>query len=236
MSIEAVAWVLSSSPTKGAERMVLMVLAEHARSECGHTWPSYATVAGEANVSERWAKTLVKRLITAGHVKQVADGGGRQSNVYEVVGAPRSGERLRSPLRCSSVHPRGELTDTPGVMVGSPEPLVNPQGTVMGVAGAPEAGNSPRRKRRTEAPDLLPVTDKLRAWAAKEGITANLDAETEKMLDHYRGTGERFADWQAVRKNWLRKGKEFAERDRRRGRGGDHPRFVGGVMVEDNVG
>jgi hypothetical protein len=80
----------------------------------------------------------------------------------------------------------------------------------------------PVRKRTTQAPTSLPVTDGLRIWATDHRITVDLEAETDKMLDHFRGNGKPMKDWEATRRNWLRKAQEWAVNNPHRGNGIGH--------------
>jgi len=51
-------------------------------------------------------------------------------------------------------------------------------------------------------------------WASRQPHLAavNLDAETEKFLDHHRSRGTTFLDWQAAWRTWMARAKDFAPR------------------------
>jgi hypothetical protein len=55
---------------KGATRAVLRVLAQHANAD-GWAWPSFATIAYKAGVSERTVIRCIQRLIALGIIAQV---------------------------------------------------------------------------------------------------------------------------------------------------------------------
>jgi hypothetical protein len=80
-----------------------------------------------------------------------------------------------------------------------------------------EDGNHGERLRKTQAPAELPITDAMRSWAAENKITADLETETKKMLDHFHGKGEARVDWIAVWRNWMRNAPNFIHRN-----GGSH--------------
>ena len=61
----------------------------------------------------------------------------------------------------------------------------------------------------TEAPEKIEITDKMKAWAISKGITCDLKEQTEQMLDHHRKKGDRFKDWQAAWRTWMRNSKQF---------------------------
>ncbi|MER6830906.1 hypothetical protein ABT352_33270 [Streptosporangium sp. NPDC000563] len=64
--------------------------------------------------------------------------------------------------------------------------------------------------RATAAPDDLPVTFEMRAWAKSKGIAVNLDDETEQFLDFHRAKGSKFKDWLAAWRTWMRNTVKFA--------------------------
>lgn len=67
MSIQAVGWVLDSSTTKGAHRLVMIALANHA-DERGQCWPSIKRIADEANITEDHAKRVLRDLEAEHHI------------------------------------------------------------------------------------------------------------------------------------------------------------------------
>jgi len=82
MSIEAVRWVLERSKTKGAQRLILVVIAEHADKN-GLAWPSIETIARLANCSERFVKETIAKLKSGELI--IERGGGRgRSNRYRI--------------------------------------------------------------------------------------------------------------------------------------------------------
>jgi hypothetical protein len=82
MSIEAVRHVLERSKTKGAQRLILIAIAEHADSN-GIAWPSIETIARLANCSGRFVKETIKKLKSGELI--IEKGGGRgRSNRYRI--------------------------------------------------------------------------------------------------------------------------------------------------------
>lgn len=103
MSIQAVAWVLDSSQSRGLARLVLIALANHANEEqvC---WPSQRTIAREAGISLGAVSDQVRKLVDIGELEVVNKGNARKSARYrlvQVTNAQRSGDER-------SVHPRSE--------------------------------------------------------------------------------------------------------------------------------
>lgn len=89
------AWVFAHSPAEGTDRLVLLSLANHA-NELGQSWPSVATIAQEANVSERAVQRSLASLRAAGALEVVANGApderirrDRRPNLYRVLKTAR---------------------------------------------------------------------------------------------------------------------------------------------------
>ena len=130
-------WVWANSPTSGNERLVLLALADACSRDDGTgCWPSAATIARKANISDRTVRRVITRLEADGHLI-VHRGGGRagSTNSYTVV----TGDRvIHSPgqnvtpdnLSGGDTGDRPPLTQlcqgTPDTAV-SPDPPVNHQ-------------------------------------------------------------------------------------------------------------
>lgn len=84
-------------------------------------------------------------------------------------------------------------------------------------------GGTSRRKPKTPAPEIFPVTDAMRQWARQHprGITVDLDAETEKFLNWNRQHDRRYSDWVAAWRNWILKAQDFADERQQRATGTD---------------
>lgn len=79
----AVQSVLVASKTNGAARIVLLAIAAHADSE-GRAFPSIARIAKLANISERHAKGILKKL-PADEIQIEHRGGRGHSNRYRIL-------------------------------------------------------------------------------------------------------------------------------------------------------
>ena len=87
MSIAVMNWVWANSPTSGNERLVPLALADACSRDDGTgCWPSAATIARKANISDRTVRRVITRLEADGHLI-VHRGGGRagSTNSYTVV-------------------------------------------------------------------------------------------------------------------------------------------------------
>ena len=107
MSIEAVRHVLENSKTKGAQRLILVVIAEHADKN-GLAWPSVQTIARLANCSERFVHTTIAKLKSGELI--IERGGGRgRSNRYRIpLEKVNSGSAITEAERVNSDAIKGE--------------------------------------------------------------------------------------------------------------------------------
>lgn len=67
MSVEAITWALNSTECSGNDRVVLLVLANHAWPDGSHAFPAQANIARQACVSERCVRDCLRRLEADGY-------------------------------------------------------------------------------------------------------------------------------------------------------------------------
>lgn len=141
MSVEAMAVVLHHSRARGTARLVLLGIANHQGD--GGAWPSVATLARIANVSESSVHRAIRDLAASGELGIARQAGGglalkdyERPNRYDVlVSCPMQcdrtmNHRLRSypqdePLPGVSTVTPGVNRDTPRVSTVTPEPSLN---------------------------------------------------------------------------------------------------------------
>ncbi len=128
MSVETMALVLNHSRAVGTDKVVLLGIANHDGD--GGAWPSIATLARYANVSERSVQRSIDHLVELGELRVERQSGGqadlrndRRPNRYTVlVDNPLHGVTPTSPRPGS----RGDTSDVHGVTPTSPEPSLEP--------------------------------------------------------------------------------------------------------------
>ena len=116
-----------------SEKMVLLVIADHADDEGTNSWPSVATIARKASISPRQAQRLIKSLADSGLLSVEDQAGGhremrddRRPNRYTVIlsGATRVTSRR---VERGDIEPlRGDTHDANGVTPMSPKPSLEP--------------------------------------------------------------------------------------------------------------
>jgi Helix-turn-helix domain len=140
MSIAVMNWVWANSPASGNERLVLLALADACSRDDGTgCWPSAATIARKANISDRTVRRVIARLEAGGHVV-VHRGGGRAgaTNSYTVVTGIHSPGQNVTPDNLSG----GDTGDRPALTEpcqGTPDRAVSPDppGNHQRTAAAP---------------------------------------------------------------------------------------------------
>ena len=73
------------------------------------------------------------------------------------------------------------------------------------------------RQKASPPPVTIEVTEPMEVWATDQGISVDLETETDIMLDHYRSKGDTRVDWMAVWKNWMRRAETYSQQ--RKGNG-----------------
>lgn len=75
-----------------AEKMVMLVIADHANDDGTNAWPGVATIARKTSMSERTVQRYIKALEESGLILVVAQGGGtkdtrndRRPNRYDII-------------------------------------------------------------------------------------------------------------------------------------------------------
>jgi hypothetical protein len=124
MSVQAISWVIEHSKHKGNSFVVLLMIANHARSDGTGAWPSVKTLAKESRVAERTIQRTINRLGRWQHGFDpeliVEKGKGPHGcNLYTIPGVKLS------PQPRHLVHTGVSDTVTPPVSLVSPEPSFN---------------------------------------------------------------------------------------------------------------
>ena len=92
MSVQAISWVIDNSQHKGNTFVVLLMIANHARSDGTGAWPSVHTLARESRLSRRTVQRCVNRLsrpwkgIKIPELSVRIGKGPYGSNLYEIGG------------------------------------------------------------------------------------------------------------------------------------------------------
>lgn len=116
-------WVWESSRAEGMDRLVLLAIADNANDQGANAWPSVATIAGKAKVSERTVQRCVKSLQLLGELEVVIGGGRHNVNIYTVLmnGRQDVTPSESHPVNVTPIVDRERVTTSQERVSGSPE-------------------------------------------------------------------------------------------------------------------
>jgi Helix-turn-helix domain len=155
MSVQAIAWVLESSTSRLAARLVLLSIANHANATGDNAWPSIPRIAGEAHLSERQAQRAIKELCTLGELIVYLGAGPSRSNVYRVV---MDGDKLSPPLVTNRTFD-GDKSGS-AIRINRPEPSkpITPPTPLKKGGVTNSTTRPPHKRRRRDAVENEPCT------------------------------------------------------------------------------
>ena len=127
-------WVLKHSEETLGRRLVLLVLADHAKEDGTEAWPSVQTIVEQARISERQVQYALRRLEEAGAITKTGRHRGQNqrygTNVYSV--------NMKGAISAPLDKPKGAIYDIQRVPYSAPEPsLLQPVLKSKAVAATP---------------------------------------------------------------------------------------------------
>lgn len=135
MSVHVISWVLRHSESKLGDRLVAIVLADHAREDGTSAWPSVETIAHQSRLSVRQARRCLRNLEESGEIKE--------------TGTSRKGTHIYEfPLyrRADNMSPLGRTNRADGEDNMSADPSLE-QPSVEPLAPAARNGHHPKPTR-----------------------------------------------------------------------------------------
>lgn len=168
MSVRAMSAVWECSEVKGTEKLVLLAYADHADHHGEKIFPATDTVARKCGLSRRAVQKITSRLVEAGYLVLVEEGGGRgRTNVYQIPIDPKVGtlftlsdsetavangsgpseQAPREPGTSFTLSEKGEPED----QKGEPDDIKGEPGARKGERGSPDP-SEPSRTIRTTTP------------------------------------------------------------------------------------
>lgn len=128
LSIYVSSEVWAHSKATGAQLLVLLALADRARSEDAVCWPGVESVAKMARISRRQAMRHIEYLIARGEVRRIEKGGHGlgDTNTYQIILGKYQGvtyDTLQGVIQGK----KGDIRRRPRVSRMTPEPSVNRQ-------------------------------------------------------------------------------------------------------------
>lgn len=179
MSVEAMTLALNHSRSEGTAKLILIGIANHDGD--GGSWPSVATLAKYANVTERTVQRHINTLIELGEIERVMNDGGThrtaphmRPNLYKIL--------LRCPANCdgSTQHRMSEPSQDPVTPVSPGDASVTPP---------PDTSVTPPVTPVSPEPSL--------------NLPLNLPEKDSSVLTSPETTGLHLPDWCPREKAWL---------------------------------
>lgn len=112
MSVHALSWVFRHSEATLGARLVLLVLADHAKDDGTFAWPSVETMAAQARLSKRAVQAALRRLEADGHIRS--------------RGQSKAGTTIYDVLMGGAESAPGVKIATPEMSSASPDPSIEP--------------------------------------------------------------------------------------------------------------
>ena len=210
MSVHVMSQVWRHGPKDGNDLLVLLAIADFADDE-GYCWPSMASIAKKARMTERGARKIARRLEEAGHLSCDVGGGRGGSNRYRVhVINPEheTGNTVPPERQTGNVKPETRNTVTETRNGGSAEPsrtIKEPSVVkitrdevrdILCQVATPEAVDSFLAYRRKAKGGALTATAAKRLRTGLQIIfDANHDPDDALAMAEERG-------WQTVKPDW----------------------------------
>jgi hypothetical protein len=119
ISVQAMSWVIDESEHSLGSLIVLLMIANHAKSDGTDAWPSIRTIARESRLSESQTHRCIRKLQRSGELGIDVGQGPRGTNLYHL---PKMMQRkLEGGRKLEGVpkKPKG------GVTAMAPEPSLN---------------------------------------------------------------------------------------------------------------
>jgi hypothetical protein len=88
------------------------------------------------------------------------------------------------------------------------------EGDKKAADAAPAPEKKPRRPNKTPVPEPFEITPEMNAWANEKVPTVDLTIETEKFINHHKKKADRFVDWIAAWRLWMRNAVEWGVKSR----------------------
>lgn len=119
MSVRATSWVWEHSRSKGAARLVLLALADHAGADGGDAWPSIARLMERCQVGESTVREAIHQLEALEELEVDRQAGPRGVNRYRLTF--RGGEGGQNPGGQNPA-PTGPRSGPPPLQDSAPTP------------------------------------------------------------------------------------------------------------------
>lgn len=199
-------WLIDADISDRAFRLYATV-ARYANADGTGAFPSRRTLGKRLRCSVNTVDRALAELIDAGALvkeHRYGDDGQQTSNGYQVRRVPTDGAPPGPNGGAPPGPTDGAQTESHDDLEGERETRAEP-----GQLFQDPKPKRPRRKPERPIPDGWEPDDRLRAWAADNTPSVDVDLEAAKFVDHAISVDRRARDWPAAFRNWLRKAASF---------------------------
>lgn len=114
VSVQAISWVIEHSKQKANPFVVLLMIANHARSDGSGAWPSVHTLAKECRLGDRTVQRAIRALAETGELRVRIGKGPYGANLYDLPGVRLTpGGVKRDREGCQTGTPGGDRAVSP---------------------------------------------------------------------------------------------------------------------------
>lgn len=206
MSIRVMSQVWDNGPEKQGHLLVMLALADYA-DDAGKCWPSIASIAAKARMSERGVQKIIRALEVDGWLKIDTGNGRHGCNQYTINPERHSGfqaSKNPEPRSPRTTFTPNDDAETPNESAKNPEPR-SPEPSLTIIDPSENINARAKPKRKTQIPEDAVLSEKMESIARNEGISQQ---EAETQFDRFKGyciaNAKTYASWDAAWRNWLR--------------------------------
>jgi hypothetical protein len=184
-------WVIEHSQHKGNAFVVLLMIANHARSDGSGAWPSVKTLAGEARISPRAVQYTIRRLERSGELETGVSLGPGGSNLYSLPKYAKSAYAKLAPPTQHACAPPTQIPAPPPAIAIAPEPSLK----------QPSLNRPIKTSARIHF--AIPSLGEITAYCQERGNKV----DPQNFFDHYTANGwlvgrNHMKDWRAAVRTW----------------------------------
>jgi hypothetical protein len=225
MSVKVMSLVWDNFKRGGSEKLAMLALADWCNDEGGSLHPSISGVAKKINVSESQARRIIHSFIDDGYLSVVANHGGGNPgqprhyklNIDMLLTPCTDATPSVSATPCMDAHdplhgcalPLAPMTPEPSLTIIKPS-VIEKAEKIVSIKKPSE------KKKQTFFPEDFAVTPEMFDWAVEQGLKpASIKPTTLHFKDHHESRGNKFVDWNAAWRTWMRNSVgRFAEQRR----------------------
>jgi hypothetical protein len=120
LSVQAISWVIDHSKQKANPFVVLLMIANHARSDGSGAWPSIHTLAKECRLGDRTVQRAIASLVSSKELRVTYNKGPYGANLYDIPGVrltPPGASRVKEGCQSAPILDARAVSPNPSLTV-----------------------------------------------------------------------------------------------------------------------